>query len=212
MIRDRRGVPEDRDLRARRRRRARRSSRRRCGSSLASGRPADGDHADAIRSISAPSTGSRVGAELAQGRGRSRRSSSDAWTTARDVVLGAAWVRRTGDDKLEALSAVCPHLGCAVGWDGSDELPVPVPRQPVRTDDGELSRHRPGQARARSAADRGQGRPAAPDLGSLQARHGDAGAGMKLRAGCASALGASATRPATVPAGRRSRTCSAGCS
>lgn len=43
----------------------------------------------------------------------------DAWTAARDVVLGAAWVRRTAPDKLVALSAVCPHLGCAVGWDAS---------------------------------------------------------------------------------------------
>jgi menaquinol-cytochrome c reductase iron-sulfur subunit len=43
----------------------------------------------------------------------------DAWTAARDVVLGAAWIRRTAPDKIEALSAVCPHLGCAVGWDTS---------------------------------------------------------------------------------------------
>lgn len=41
----------------------------------------------------------------------------DAWTAARNVVLGAAWVRRTAPDKLVALSAVCPHLGCAIGWD-----------------------------------------------------------------------------------------------
>ncbi|TMQ13713.1 MAG: Rieske (2Fe-2S) protein [Deltaproteobacteria bacterium] len=41
----------------------------------------------------------------------------DGWTAARDVVLGAAWVRRTAPDKLVALSAVCPHLGCAIGWD-----------------------------------------------------------------------------------------------
>jgi menaquinol-cytochrome c reductase iron-sulfur subunit len=41
----------------------------------------------------------------------------DAWNAARNVVLGAAWVRRTAPDKLLALSAVCPHLGCAVGWD-----------------------------------------------------------------------------------------------
>lgn len=38
----------------------------------------------------------------------------DAWTSARDVLLGAAFVRKR--DKLEALSGVCPHLGCAVGW------------------------------------------------------------------------------------------------
>ncbi len=41
----------------------------------------------------------------------------DAWTAARNVVLGAAWVRRLDATKLEARSAVCPHLGCAVGWD-----------------------------------------------------------------------------------------------
>jgi menaquinol-cytochrome c reductase iron-sulfur subunit len=41
----------------------------------------------------------------------------DAWTTARDVVLGAAWIRRPADSQLQALSAVCPHLGCSVGWD-----------------------------------------------------------------------------------------------
>ncbi len=41
----------------------------------------------------------------------------DAWSASHDVVLGAAWVRRTQDGKIEAFSAVCPHLGCAVGWD-----------------------------------------------------------------------------------------------
>ncbi len=38
----------------------------------------------------------------------------DAWVSAQDVVLGTAWVRKR--DKIEALSGVCPHLGCAVGW------------------------------------------------------------------------------------------------
>jgi menaquinol-cytochrome c reductase iron-sulfur subunit len=41
----------------------------------------------------------------------------DAWTAARDVVLGAAWVRRVAPDQVKAYSAVCPHLGCVVGWD-----------------------------------------------------------------------------------------------
>ncbi|MFT3697593.1 MAG: Rieske (2Fe-2S) protein [Kofleriaceae bacterium] len=40
----------------------------------------------------------------------------DAWTTARDVVLGAAWLRKEGTT-VRALSAICPHLGCAVGFD-----------------------------------------------------------------------------------------------
>jgi menaquinol-cytochrome c reductase iron-sulfur subunit len=43
----------------------------------------------------------------------------DAWMAARNVVLGAAWIQRTAPDKIVALSAVCPHLGCAVGWDAS---------------------------------------------------------------------------------------------
>ena len=46
----------------------------------------------------------------------------DAWASARDVVLGAAWVRRPADDQVQALSAICPHLGCAVGWDGKNFL------------------------------------------------------------------------------------------
>ena len=46
----------------------------------------------------------------------------DAWTSTHDVVLGAAWLRRTAPDKIQALSAVCPHLGCAVGYDGKQFL------------------------------------------------------------------------------------------
>ena len=37
----------------------------------------------------------------------------DAWTLARDVDLGAAWLIRRGD-KVTAFSVVCPHLGCSV--------------------------------------------------------------------------------------------------
>jgi quinol---cytochrome c reductase iron-sulfur subunit, bacillus type len=44
----------------------------------------------------------------------------DAWVTARNVVLGAAWVRKLPESgKVEALSAVCPHLGCPVGYDAA---------------------------------------------------------------------------------------------
>ena len=43
----------------------------------------------------------------------------DAWTFARNAVLGAAWIRRTAPDKIVALSALCPHLGCAIDWDTS---------------------------------------------------------------------------------------------
>jgi quinol---cytochrome c reductase iron-sulfur subunit, bacillus type len=43
----------------------------------------------------------------------------DGWTAATNVVLGAAWIRRIGPelDALDARSAVCPHLGCAVAYD-----------------------------------------------------------------------------------------------
>ncbi len=42
----------------------------------------------------------------------------DAWTTARDVVLGAAWIQ-TQNKQLVAYTAVCPHLGCGIGFDGA---------------------------------------------------------------------------------------------
>lgn len=44
----------------------------------------------------------------------------DAWARADRVRVGAAWVRRDGD-RVVALSAVCPHLGCAVGFDPGDQ-------------------------------------------------------------------------------------------
>jgi menaquinol-cytochrome c reductase iron-sulfur subunit len=50
----------------------------------------------------------------------------DGWTAAQNVPLGAAWVQRQAGDKLQALSAVCPHLGCAIGWNtdkGNFECP-----------------------------------------------------------------------------------------
>jgi len=45
----------------------------------------------------------------------------DAWVTATNAVLGAAWVRKAKSDKIEALSAVCPHLGCPVGWEADKQ-------------------------------------------------------------------------------------------
>jgi cytochrome b6-f complex iron-sulfur subunit/menaquinol-cytochrome c reductase iron-sulfur subunit len=48
----------------------------------------------------------------------------DAWTVARDVNLGSVWLVRRGDE-VHALSAVCPHLGCAIDAtaDGSFSCP-----------------------------------------------------------------------------------------
>jgi cytochrome b6-f complex iron-sulfur subunit/menaquinol-cytochrome c reductase iron-sulfur subunit len=38
----------------------------------------------------------------------------DGWTLQRGVELGSVWLVRHGDE-VRALSAVCPHLGCAIG-------------------------------------------------------------------------------------------------
>jgi Rieske Fe-S protein len=47
----------------------------------------------------------------------------DGWTAARDVLVGAAYVRRTGPNPsdIDARSAVCPHLGCAVSYDAAQK-------------------------------------------------------------------------------------------
>lgn len=39
---------------------------------------------------------------------------TDAWNKFADVPIGAVYLRRTGDGKVEALNVVCPHAGCFV--------------------------------------------------------------------------------------------------
>lgn len=41
----------------------------------------------------------------------------DAWGVADDVPVGSAWIRKSEDGKVQALSSACPHLGCAVDFD-----------------------------------------------------------------------------------------------
>lgn len=48
------------------------------------------------------------------------KSERDAWSLVRDVRLGAAWLIRRGA-RVEALSTVCPHTGCAVDWEGQEQ-------------------------------------------------------------------------------------------
>lgn len=47
----------------------------------------------------------------------------DGWAAARDVLIGAAYVRRTGPNPadIDARSAICPHLGCAVSFDAAQK-------------------------------------------------------------------------------------------
>ncbi len=42
----------------------------------------------------------------------------DAWSTTRNVPLGVAFVRKE-KGVIRALSSVCPHLGCTIGWDAA---------------------------------------------------------------------------------------------
>ena len=42
----------------------------------------------------------------------------DAWSVTRDVPLGVAFVRKE-KGVIRALSSVCPHLGCTIGWDAA---------------------------------------------------------------------------------------------
>ena len=45
----------------------------------------------------------------------------DAWNRFPDEPIGTVWLRRTGPKTVEALSAVCPHAGCAIQYRGPDE-------------------------------------------------------------------------------------------
>jgi menaquinol-cytochrome c reductase iron-sulfur subunit len=41
---------------------------------------------------------------------------TDAWNKYKNVPIGAVYLRRTADDKIEALNVVCPHAGCFVDF------------------------------------------------------------------------------------------------
>ena len=40
----------------------------------------------------------------------------DAWNRFSNVPIGAVYLRRTANDKVEALNVVCPHAGCFVDF------------------------------------------------------------------------------------------------
>ena len=40
----------------------------------------------------------------------------DAWNTFTQVPIGAVYLRRLGDDRLQAFNVVCPHAGCFVDY------------------------------------------------------------------------------------------------
>lgn len=41
---------------------------------------------------------------------------TDAWNKFKNVPIGAVYLRRTGESKVEALNVVCPHAGCFVDF------------------------------------------------------------------------------------------------
>ncbi len=43
-------------------------------------------------------------------------SKVDAWTKTPNIPVGAVYIRRTGDKKVEVLNVECPHAGCFVDF------------------------------------------------------------------------------------------------
>ena len=41
---------------------------------------------------------------------------TDGWNRYDNIILGAVWLIREGDNKIIAFSSVCPHLGCGIDW------------------------------------------------------------------------------------------------
>jgi menaquinol-cytochrome c reductase iron-sulfur subunit len=44
-----------------------------------------------------------------------RRDQVDAWTTHPNLPVGSVYLRRVGENGVEALNVVCPHAGCSIG-------------------------------------------------------------------------------------------------
>jgi menaquinol-cytochrome c reductase iron-sulfur subunit len=45
--------------------------------------------------------------------------SRDAWSTAKQTALGSAYLQKQADGEIICFTSVCPHLGCAIGYDAS---------------------------------------------------------------------------------------------
>jgi menaquinol-cytochrome c reductase iron-sulfur subunit len=64
----------------------------------------------------------------------------DGWAVSDEVSLGAAWVRKTANGEVEALSSTCPHLGCAVDFDAqSNEFRCPCHKSAFTLDGAKIS-------------------------------------------------------------------------
>jgi len=45
----------------------------------------------------------------------------DGWGRGDEVVVGAAYLARRGDGEILALSSACPHLGCSIDYEATDD-------------------------------------------------------------------------------------------
>ena len=64
----------------------------------------------------------------------------DAYASTANVVLGAAWLRRGKDGQIAALSSVCPHKGCAIGFaEGAKRFECPCHSATFDLDGARLS-------------------------------------------------------------------------
>jgi menaquinol-cytochrome c reductase iron-sulfur subunit len=46
---------------------------------------------------------------------------TDAWNKFSDVPVGAVYLRRTSEGKVEALNVICPHAGCFVDFSADEK-------------------------------------------------------------------------------------------
>lgn len=47
---------------------------------------------------------------------------TDAWDRSNPKPIGAIWLVRRSNDRVDAYSVVCPHLGCSVGYDAGKKV------------------------------------------------------------------------------------------
>jgi Rieske Fe-S protein len=45
----------------------------------------------------------------------------DGWARRDALVIGSAYLTRTRDDAIQALSSTCPHLGCPIAYEAKDD-------------------------------------------------------------------------------------------
>jgi menaquinol-cytochrome c reductase iron-sulfur subunit len=46
----------------------------------------------------------------------------DAWTLHPNDVIGRVWLIRRADDRVEAFTTICPHLGCSINFESTQKL------------------------------------------------------------------------------------------